>query len=106
MLYYSLSSIILLDSAPSSIINTILNLLIWAVIIGAIYYSIQQNSKFKRQKREQYEALEREYKDALKGYDKAKALELGRLYYGSKRRGGVLTIYDEQALTNDLSTMS
>ena len=33
-----------------------------------------------------------------------KALEIARTYYGTMR-GGVITIYDEQAISNDLSTI-
>lgn len=45
-----------------------------------------------------------EYQDALKSGDKKAALDAGRKYY-SALRGGKLTIYDEQAITNDLLTM-
>jgi hypothetical protein len=48
--------------------------------------------------------LKSEYEDALKGTDKVKALKAGRAYY-SALRSGKLTIYDEQAITNDISTM-
>ncbi len=44
------------------------------------------------------------YDEALKSGDKRDALEKGRLYY-SWMRNGDLTIYDEQAISNDLSTM-
>lgn len=46
-----------------------------------------------------------DYEAALKSDDKTKALELGRKYYSMKRTDKKLTIYDEQAITNDLSTM-
>lgn len=49
--------------------------------------------------------LKMNYEEALKGTDKKTALDMGRLYYASVRKGGVLTIYDEQAITNDLSSM-
>jgi hypothetical protein len=49
--------------------------------------------------------LKREYDDALWGDNKRKALEKGRAYYASLRSNGKLTIYDEQAITNDISTM-
>ncbi len=45
-----------------------------------------------------------DYVEALSGGDKKRALDAGRLYY-KHLRGGRLTIYDEQAITNDLSTM-
>ena len=46
------------------------------------------------------------YHEALAGNNKAEALELGRAYYRAKRRDGSLTIYDEQAINNDLETMN
>jgi len=48
--------------------------------------------------------LKRNYEMALRGTDKAAALQAGRKYY-SFLRGGRLTIYDEQAIANDISTM-
>lgn len=53
----------------------------------------------------QAEKLKADYDDALRGTDKRKALEAGRAYYSNIRKGKTLTIYDEQAITNDLSTM-
>lgn len=51
----------------------------------------------------------REYQDAIHSGDKGNALYLGRRYYARIRGGvlgrGQLTIYDEQAITNDLTTM-
>jgi len=48
--------------------------------------------------------LKSEYDEALSGTDKAKALKVGRAYYSALRSGN-LTIYDEQAITNDISAM-
>jgi hypothetical protein len=48
--------------------------------------------------------LKQAYDNALNGSDKKAALNAGRAYY-SKLRKGKLTMYDEQALTNDISTM-
>ena len=72
------------------------------VIVGALLLYF----KFKRQKeaKEKTLQLEIDYKELLKGNDKTKALDAGRAYY-SNLRGGKLTIYDEQALTNDLNSM-
>lgn len=50
------------------------------------------------QKKEKYMA-------AIARGDKSAALILGREYYASMRSNGKLTIYDEQAIANDLSTM-
>lgn len=48
---------------------------------------------------------EEDYKNALKGNDKLRALELGRLYYRWSRKDKTLTVYDETAIANDLSIM-
>ncbi|MBC3785752.1 hypothetical protein [Spirosoma utsteinense] len=90
----------------------IYNILVWLVIAVIIYFLYTNNQKKKaalaealRLKQEKERQIEIDYKQSLKGTDKALALELGRMYYGNKREGQALTIYDEQALTNDLSTM-
>ena len=51
------------------------------------------------------ERLRIAYREALAGTDKADALEKGRAYYRAQRGDGSLTIYDEQAIANDLETM-
>lgn len=66
--------------------------------IALITYSVIQTKK-------NQEILKKDFEEALKNYDKKAALEAGRKYYASIRPGGKLTIYDEQALTNDISTM-
>lgn len=50
-------------------------------------------------------AIKAQYEKALQDKDKRAALTLGRQYY-SKLRRGRLTIYDEQALTNDIASIS
>jgi hypothetical protein len=49
--------------------------------------------------------LEAKYKECLQGTDKRAALSAARAYYQSLRRNGNLTLYDEMAIANDLSTM-
>ena len=56
------------------------------------------------QKAKQLKQLWSAYQQALQGGSKATALNAGRAYY-TKLRGGRLRAADEQALTNDLSTM-
>lgn len=87
------------------------NVFLLVVLSGALYFMIRKHQKEKaehdeliRKNQEFANDLERAYRTALRGTDRIKALELGRQYYSNKR-GGALTIYDEQALTNDLSTM-
>lgn len=52
------------------------------------------------------DTLANEYKQALEGTDKRHALKAGRAYYGSLRKGKTLTVYDEAAISNDLSIMN
>ncbi len=79
-------------------------LLIWCAIIFFIWHFSRKNKKLKSD-------LLNEYNYALQSGNKAKALVAGRLYYESTRsrfwglKKGRLTIYDEQAITNDISTM-
>lgn len=49
--------------------------------------------------------MKKKYEDSLTQGNKAEALKLGRAYYSSKKGGGELSITEEQALSNDLSTM-
>jgi hypothetical protein len=49
--------------------------------------------------------LKQRYETALTGSDKRLALDCGRAYYSALRKKKVLTIYDEQAISNDLAAM-
>ncbi|MBO9660623.1 MAG: hypothetical protein J7527_17510 [Chitinophagaceae bacterium] len=49
--------------------------------------------------------LTREYDSALAGVNKKEALKVGRLYYSALRKNKALTLFDEMAIANDLSTM-
>jgi hypothetical protein len=49
--------------------------------------------------------LKKKYDDALRSGNKKAALDAGRNYYSKLRNNGKLTIYDEQAITNDLTAM-
>ena len=55
---------------------------------------------------DEIERLRIAYEEALAGTDKADALEKGRDYYRAQRGDGSLTLYDEQAIANDLETMN
>lgn len=59
---------------------------------------------YRKDKTGQVKPLEEAYRNALVAGDKQKALQAGRAYYKAKR-GGRLTIYDEQAITNDLAAI-
>lgn len=49
--------------------------------------------------------LTSEYQEALKSTDRQKALAAGREYYRFFRSDGKITIYDEQAIDNDMKMM-
>ncbi len=67
----------------------------------AWYYLIGEPTKRKKKA----DAIFQEYQDAINAGDRASALRIGRLYYQALRPDGRLTIYDEQAITNDLATI-
>jgi type II secretory pathway pseudopilin PulG len=78
--------------------NPFIALAITAVIIMAV---IQNNIN----KRKKIQKLKMAYEQLLKGNNKKMALDAGRAYYSALRKNKVLTIYDEQAITNDLGAM-
>lgn len=75
----------------------IITLIIILIVIAAVLQSGNETKKLA--------ALKLKYDKCLKGKNKRAALEAGRAYYSALRKGKILTIYDEQAITNDLSTM-
>jgi len=68
------------------------------LLIAIAVYSIHNSRK-------RIATLKQHYEQSLQGTDKRMALDAGRSYYSALRKGKTLTIYDEQAITNDLSTM-
>jgi hypothetical protein len=78
-------------------VGIIFFLAVFIFIIWAIIHNSNKNDA-RRAK------LKLDYQNALKGDDKKRALIAGRNYYGDLRNGK-LTIYDEQAITNDLASM-
>lgn len=73
--------------------------LLFLALIIAIGIAIANSRKNELNK------LKEAYDSALKGNNKSIALAAGRAYYSAMRKGK-LTIYDEQAIANDLSTMT
>jgi hypothetical protein len=71
--------------------------IVTTVILFILFFAIQSNKKIT--------SLQQHYHEALKGADKRAALDAGRAYYSALRKNKTLTVYDEQAITNDLSTM-
>lgn len=72
--------------------------LLLAVIVAIVLYR-------RKVKNDNIAALKAKYAHALKGHDKGAALAAGRAYYATLRKDRKLTIYDEQAINNDISTM-
>jgi hypothetical protein len=73
----------------------VFGVLIIGVVIVLVLLQIRKNKDLLR--------LWIDYDIAKLTGDKAKALEAGRAYY--KRKNGNLTIYDEQNLSKELSTI-
>lgn len=83
----------------SIVVAALLNLL-------TIFVAGKLLSDIEEYRREEYlNDLHRKFTVALNDSNKSEALEGGREYYAAKR-GGKLTIYDEQALANDIATMN
>ena len=65
----------------------------------------EQVQKEKENEEKYKKEIKEAYENALKNKNKSLALKLGREYYSSLRADGNLTIYDEQAIQNDLLSM-
>lgn len=84
------------DKVPTVIVGLIVTV---GMVFGYFYLISQEKNE------ERLERIQTRYYDALQGSDKSEALRLGRIYYGSLRDDGNVTIYDEQAINNDLNSM-
>ena len=71
------------------------------LVIGAGFIYLGTNMG--KSSKEKVSNLKINYDNALSGTSRASALEAGREYYRSLRQFGDLTIYDEQAISNDIS---
>lgn len=74
-------------------------------ILGCLFLFYPSSKIIELLKKKQENSPKFLYRKALSGTDKSEALRLGRIYYSSLREDGKLTIYDEQAITNDLNSM-
>lgn len=87
----------------ASLLLLVINLIPFAIIVFFIYQKAQHKRLLK--------SLFVNYQNALKDGDKRKALAAGREYYEATRSRyaglvkGRLTIYDEQAINNDMKIM-
>lgn len=69
-----------------------------AVLVLIWAFSDNSNEK-------ELERLAKEYEAALSDVNKKEALRAGRLYHAFARKNKTLTLFDEMAIANDLSTM-
>ena len=75
-------------------------------VIIAFFVIVKHLTAKEKERLERKRELKDAYETALKATDKGKALRLGREYYGSLREDGRVTTYDEQAITNDINSMT
>jgi hypothetical protein len=80
----------------SDVVVIVFGILIIAVLVLSVLLHFRKNKEL--------ETLWEAYNAARASGDRARALETGRAYY--RRRRGKLSLYDEQAIANDLSTMN
>ncbi len=78
--------------------------LFFIIIIIIIFIVIWKYLQTVSKEKDQIKTIKLNYDQAILRGDRQRALQLGREYY-SLLRGGKLTIYDEQAIANDLSTI-
>lgn len=80
--------------------TTIITVFVVLIAVFVLIWATGNNSNEK-----EIERLKLEYESALSGTHKKVALKAGRLYYAIARKNKALTIFDEMAIANDLSTM-
>lgn len=80
--------------------TTILTVLIVLFVVFIFIWAVSDSSNEK-----EIERLRQIYISALSDSDKKTALMAGRSYYTAARKNKSLTIFDEMAIANDLSTM-
>jgi hypothetical protein len=74
--------------------------------IAMLVYSSKKWSEYVRQMLEQYEQAKEQLRQNPESYQIREALlHAGRAYYSCMREDGVPTIYDEQAINNDMKAI-
>lgn len=74
----------------------------WTIVVIAVVIVIFMSIAAEKNKA----IVKKNYELALQGGNKQLALAAGRAYYSSIRKDKKLTIYDEQAIANDISVMN
>ncbi len=85
---------------------TIFGILLFAVMTPLVIWRWKYDTAKQNEIEERERKIKSDYEAALKGIDKAEALRLGRIYYGSLREDGRVSTYDEQAINNDMNSMA
>lgn len=75
-------------------------LIVIAIILFILIAVLVASGKSKR-----LAGLKQQYGKALQGSNRKAAPDAGRAYYAALRNDKALTVYDEQAIANDLNTM-
>jgi len=87
------------------------NTKVWLIAIFVIFILLLMRWRWKydtakeNEKKERQRKIKSNYESSLKEIDKAEAVRLGRVYYGSLREDGRVITYDGQAISNNLNTM-
>ncbi len=84
----------------------IIGILVISAIIIAVSSLGETKNTTETIKIDKLHELKTAYESALTGNNKRVALDAGRAYYSESRENKALTVYDEQAIANDLSTMT
>jgi hypothetical protein len=70
------------------------------IVVAVIFFYSRHPKRYNKVLQE----LKQSYEHELRHGTKQSALQVGRNYYAALR-GGRLSVYDEQAIANDISTM-
>ena len=74
--------------------------------VAMLVYSTKRWAEYVQHMREQYEATKNKLRQNPNSVDAREAMvEAGRAYYSCMREEGVPTIYDEQAINNDMNAI-
>lgn len=80
-------------------------ILLLALVVALLVVLFYLLSVLNKRKEKVLTILWNNYQTAIASGNKQRALNAGRAYYAARRGTGRLTIYDEQAIANDLSAM-
>jgi hypothetical protein len=85
--------------------QTLPKIIAFVIIASVFFIFLKKQKKDEAKRKANIKLLKEKYDAAIKIGDKQEALACGRKYYAALRDGKRLTIYDEQAISNDLAAM-